>query len=271
MAASLVAALFVVPVRWPWRERAPRGADGLCALAVGVAYLGAHLALHRFRLPLPPSEAKHVAALAAVAAGGVAAVLALRRAGGARAGTVVALTILAAGLVWVALEPLRAHRWGASESAWRVGSLAAVAALALAAAADLERRSGRGPLLPSVCVVTCIGAALAIGESWGGGALQAASLAAVPAVAATVGFARREARPFDGALLPWTFCLYGVLLVATVFSGTPTTAALVLLGVPHAARFGGWGSGGIVAGGVIAVALAGLAFWIARVPAVAYG
>lgn len=243
---ALIAATAYLLAWQPWRAgRQVRGGWG-GPLALGAAYLAAHLAISG-RPRMPAIEATewlfHLAA--------VATLLALlqplwRRAGAERLELGIRMPLFGT-LLWFSLQPFIEHHWTRPAAAcWLIGLL--VLLLALAEVLDrLARLERRPEVLASLWILLSTGTALTLALS---GTARIAQLCGATTAAVAVGWLLSwlSRRP---ALGPRAVSLAAVLLGGFVldgyfFAGVPTASAVLLLG---AAPLAWWAERGRREGG----------------------
>jgi hypothetical protein len=221
---ALAAALVLLAAR-----RVSGGPDAGAALAVGGAYVLAHL-LQRGWRGFPPREATDWPWVAAAGGALLGATALTRR--GPEALRVALRLLAAAALLWLALGSWRA-RVDASEAHATI----AAAAVAVAVVWSVAERRSAAPtwLVPATLALTAAGAAAAIGMSGSAKlALLAGALCAVLSAAA-LGAGLALAPPaLSGAVAPGVLALAALTACATFYSDLPAGAAGLLALAPCA-------------------------------------
>lgn len=260
---ALPVAALCLALGWqPWRGGAePASGPWGSALALALAGLAGWWGGHGGLPPFPPREAQHWAlwgGLGAVLLAGLPAQRPLAVAAGLAGAAVLAVVVLRG-----ALAPYLEHRWSEAEGTWAVAGLASVALATHGGLVLLTSRRGRGPGLPWLVQLACVAAALVVGQSYAAGALLIGSATTAVGGAWVLGLVRRHRRHAAGLAGPWTFLVGGLLLTGVYYAETPGPSALLVLAMPHAAWLPGAGVGGAAGRTALALALGGLAAWLA--------
>ena len=271
LAAAIVGTLVLAIGVRPWRRsRGVRGASFGAALAVAAAYVAAYASVHGGLPGWPPVEVGHwlllfvaLSPLLALAPEGGHAVDALRW--GLRTAGI-------ALFLWMGLEPLRVHAWGAGEGSLWLGGLGVGWLLLFASHGALaRRRSGVEPAL--IAALACGGTAAVVGQSTGGTALLAAGMGAVCGAWIAISVWRREARLAPGAFEVLSVALPGLLVIGHLFAAAPASSCLLVALAPQAT----WilprraGAGPFVVRALVALAVCALGAWLALPEPSPYG